>query len=218
MKKTALLFLLFLVFGISACQKRQYPPMGKPRFDSFSSQKASAPIATTEVPPAQVPAAVETNQVITASAAEGIETVIGGESVEGAVPAAAVGNQTAVRKTPGNSSWKERLIISKAEQKLRRTATTDQGKAAAKTDAVSLVSFFAGLLGLALLIAGLTPAALLVGLVGFILSLVGLKRVKKGLATRASKGWAIAGLVLNGILMLVLLFFIVFFLAYAAAS
>ncbi|WP_247235752.1 DUF3040 domain-containing protein [Telluribacter sp. SYSU D00476] len=208
--------LLFLLVFASACQKYSYPLIRKPQFISYH-QPASADHNPTIVQETQLKADPQLTAPgidYLASSAEGIEVIVPDKSVGQTIGDKKNSLHISATKTP--SSSKEQLV-SRKYQKPERAAIAKKARAGGKTEVAPLLSFLTGVAGVVLLVAGIPAVAFLLGIVGLILGIVGLKKAKRGAAPRSSKVLSILGLVLNGVLVLVFLYFLAFFVAYAAS-
>ncbi|GAB3181041.1 hypothetical protein [Telluribacter humicola] len=197
----------------------------KPQFWSYQPGRSNNPSSADEQPTTvAVPVVadpVATSSVVVAdpimaSTDEGIVTLAGERFAERSIPAAPDSKYYTAHKP---SVRKERLIPRVVEEKLNYSVKSNSVRAkTSNTPQVgSVLSLILGIIGLGLFIAGIKLIALLIGIVGFILSVVGLVKVKKGKIAHSSKGWALVGLLFNSILVLIFLFYLTFFIAYAAS-
>ncbi|HEV7349144.1 MAG TPA: hypothetical protein VGN67_12525 [Telluribacter sp.] len=212
MKKSSLLLLILLGI-LSACQKRQYPQMSKPQFESFGSQKAT---------PAQVPAppvAAEAPAAVMASSAAGVEAVLEATNENlAAMPAEAIKALPVAEKAPVKLNWKERLVAKKLEKKMQGTYSLKRASATGTSKTIPLLSLVFGGLGLLMLLLSIIPGlAILFGIAGLVLGIVGLGEVRKGKAPRSSKFMALLGLIFGAGVIVLLLAAVIFIAAFGFA-
>lgn len=197
MKKS--LYLLLLI-GLSwSCQKREYPTFQQLPSSAYSHP--TAPVGINENQPAQITTqALTASPQMTASAGNDIASVI--EPIESA-PTSVI-PETAIKaaKAPAHQTWQEKVLIKKIQKKVEKTKSSTKAAAPkAKADTVALLSLIFGGLGLILLFAG-GGLGLLLGLAGLVMGIVGLSRVKRGVAPGSSRTMAILGIVFGGIVTL----------------
>ena len=219
--KQATLLLLILISIISACQRHQYPQMSKPQFESYSTKKAvkpsSGPAQLTQPIGTVDEASVTSNNVAvaTASAAEGLESVVSPGSNSAVIPAEAVREAYKAEKAPAKPNWKGRVITRKLEKRISKASAPKEAAADRQSKTIPRLSMIFGALGLLMLILGIVPGiAILFGIAGLVLGIVGLGQIRKGESPRSSKAAALLGLIFGGAVILLLLLAISFIAAF----
>jgi hypothetical protein len=198
MKRVLLLLLSVCIFG--ACHKKEYPVFNYPQAESYGQSK---PATASELssPTTQPAATVLDEAPLLATTHGGLATVI---AAPAALPAEAVSASLpqAIRKAPGKLSLSEKIVARKVQKKIEKAQSPRKAaKAKAQIDTVSLLSLIAGGGGLILLLLGV-GAGILFGLVGLILGIVGLSRIRRGSAPSSSRAMAILGIVFGGLVTL----------------
>ncbi|TDB69001.1 hypothetical protein [Arundinibacter roseus] len=193
MKK--ILLLLVVAVAFQACQKNQYPVINNPHFESYTAAK------TAPKPAAEVPISA-TASVLTASASEDMTAVVEATEQSTPIPAEAITPLHVAKKTPAQTTWKEKVVAKKIQKKIEKAQSPEKAKSAkAKPDTVALLSLIFGGAGLLLLLAG-TGLGLLLGLAGLVMGIVGLSKIRKGTAPASSRTMAILGVVFGGLVTL----------------
>lgn len=198
MKRVLLLLLSVGVFG--ACHKKEYPVFNYPQAESHIQAKPAT--ASIPSPPTTQPAATVRNEApLLAATHEGPAAVM---AAPAALPVEAVTASLpqAIRKSPDRPSLAEKVVTRRIQRKIEKAESPRKdAKAKAQIDTVSLLSLIAGGGGLILLLLGV-GAGLLFGLVGLILGIVGLSRIRRGSAPSSSRAMAILGIVFGGLVTL----------------
>lgn len=187
---------LLLLIGFSwACQKREYPV-----FQHLPSSAYSHP-GTTPVPAAEPPAQVTTQSaVMTAPLTAAADNDLA--SVLKSTPPNVTATPEAITKAPAQQTWQEKVVVKKLKKRVEKeNSSTKAAAPKAKADTVALLSLIFGGAGLLLLLAG-GGLGLLLGLAGLIMGIIGLSRVKRGLAPQSSRTMAILGIIFGGVVTL----------------
>ncbi|WP_247235753.1 DUF4190 domain-containing protein [Telluribacter sp. SYSU D00476] len=149
---------------------------------------------------------VATAPVATASAAEGMESVVSPADVSAVIPAEAIREAYKAEKTHAKPSWKERMITRKLEKKISKASAPKEAGANGQSKTIPRLSLIFGGLGLLMLILGIVPGiAILFGIAGLVLGIVGLSQIRRGESPRSSKAAALLGLIFGGAVILFLL-------------
>jgi len=198
-----LVYLFALIALISSCQKRTYiSSIPAPTFEYHSSPKHHA-----EAPPKSDVIALEVTTPLSQNQLKEEEIVAQNTAVTSIVESA-----PASSLTPKKTTFKQRLTQRVVERKLTKMGVLkNTHPKAAKTDGVSVASFLAAILGLVGLFT--TGWLFLAGMIAaIVLGFIGMSRVRHSGGQLSGRGWAIAGVVL-GFLELLLLILGVLFVA-----
>ena len=209
MKKIFLLLSLVSVF--LACQKKEYPTFNYPTAAVSSSQKqvkSATPAETTAA--VASPAATASQPQLTASTKEEIALVTEEEATLSAIPAEAITTKAASAEAkataakPAKLTWTQKIVAKKIEKQIKKANSPEATKAAKAEDTLSLLALIFGGVGLLLLLITYSSGlALLLGVAGLVLGIIGIGRVKKGQAPQSSKILALLGLILGGVATLI---------------
>ena len=196
MKKALLLLVSVCLFG--ACHKKEYPVFNYSQAGSYNQSKPAAATETTPITTQEV----TTREVQMASANDDLASVLAEPATTPAEVTIADRPQT-IQKTTPRLTLAEKVVAKKIQKKIEKAQSPKEGKKAkAETDLVSLFSLIAGGGGLILLLLGV-GAGLLLGLVGLVLGIVGLSRIRRGKAPSSSRTLAILGVVFGGLVTLI---------------
>jgi hypothetical protein len=195
MKKALLLLVSVCLFG--ACHKKEYPVFNYSQAGSYHHTKPAAATETAQIPTREV----SSQEVQLASANDDLASVLAQPATTPSEVAVADQPQT-VQKATNRLTLAEKVVAKKIQKKIKKAQSPKEGKKAkAETDLVSLFSLIAGGGGLILLLLGV-GAGLLLGLIGLILGIVGLSRIRRGNAPSSSRTMAILGVVFGGLVTL----------------
>ncbi|WP_051397754.1 DUF4190 domain-containing protein [Runella limosa] len=199
-----LFYLFTLVVLFASCQKRAYVTfIPAPTFEYHSSpQKGQVHAHTPEIT-AEALASVPQEDNAPAIPEESASTEIAAASTE-------LASTTNTTFQPKKVSLKQRIAQRVVERKLTKMGVLKHTQPkAAKTDGVSVASFLAAILGIVGLFA--TGWLFLIGMVAaIVLGFIGLSRVRHSNGQLSGRGWAIAGLVLGFIELLLLILGVLF--------
>jgi hypothetical protein len=203
---TKLLFYFAATLLLASCQKQNYIssiPAPKFEYQTTTSKPAVLPnveARTADESPSELPISHTINGHLST------------EIVESLPP-----SPTSVAKKETKMPLKQRIIVQVVERKIRRASSLQStSPKIRKTDGVSVASFIAAVLGIVGLVA--TGWLFLLGMIGaVVMGFIGLSRIKHSNGQLGGRGWAISGLVL-GFLELLLLILGVLFIAALISS
>lgn len=199
-----LFYLFTFVVLLASCQKRAYVTfIPAPTFEYHSSpQKGQVQTHTPELISEALASAPQEDSSPTLP-----EAIASTEIVAASTEVASTTNTTF---QPKKASLKQRIAQRVVERKLTKMGVLKHTQPkATKTDGVSVASFLAAILGLVGLFA--TGWLFLIGMVAaIVLGFIGLSRVRHSNGQLGGRGWAIAGLVLGFIELLLLILGVLF--------
>lgn len=195
MKKALLLLVSVCLFA--SCNKKEYPVFNYSQAGSYHHTKPAAATETTPI----VAREVGPREVQIASANEDLASVLA-QPVTTPAEVAIEDQPQTIQKATNRLTMAEKLVAKKIQKKIKKAQSPkERKKAKAETDLVSLFSLIAGGGGIILLLLGV-GAGLLLGLVGLVLGIVGLSRIRRGVAPSFSRTMAILGVVFGGLVTL----------------
>ena len=206
MKK--LLYYLVATLMLASCQKQNYvSSIPAPKFEYHASAPKPIALPSLEASTTNTPTDAVVLPTVTGSG-----SALSTETVESLST-----TSNAITKKATKSSLKQRIVGRVVERKMRKMSSQQNtSPQARKTDGVSVASFIAAVLGIVGLFA--TGWLFLLGMIAaIVLGFVGLSRVKHSNGQLGGRGWAISGLVL-GFLELLLLILGVLFVAALISS
>lgn len=213
MRKVILLLSFVSLFW--ACQKKEYPTFSYPNAGYLHPPRTEAPTPAVAV---AVPQTIEAPQALSASATGNV--FIEEDSKAAEIPAEAVSSKkenvhvVASGATATKTTWQQKMIAKKIQKQIKKADSPEKAQATkAKADTIALLSLIFGGAGLLLLLAG-TGFGLLLGIAGLVMGIIGLSRVKKGLAPASSKTLALLGTIFGGLVTLIGLILIAALSAY----
>lgn len=208
MKKLAYLPVMALLF--TACQKQNYATsIPAPTFNHYTSGSVSKPITESNV---EANATTALSPEIIAPSTPAFTSPIS-ESISGSTNETKASVVTSTSKATTSSPktpLKQRMINRFVERKITKMSIQQNSAPKAKrTDGVSVISFIAAVLGIVGLFT--TGWLFLIGMVGaIVLGFVGLSRIRHSGGELGGRGWALAGLILGFVELLLLILSVVF--------
>lgn len=207
MKKLAYLPVMALLF--TACQKQNYvSSIPAPKFNYYASESVSKPSAapvfeasTATVPPSEIIASsAPASPIAESSSVSSMETQVN----------EATSNTTLSNNHRTKTTLKQRVINRFVERKITKMSIQQNSAPKAKrTDGVSVTSFIAAVLGIVGLFT--TGWLFLIGMVAaIVLGFVGLSRIRHSSGELGGRGWALTGLILGFVELLLLIISVVF--------
>ncbi len=204
MKKLVTLSLLCLL-GLSACQRSPYPYFAKSTMPAFERKQ----VAITEAKPTLLPSdSTATESAFTASSTAVLPLVTSVTAQKNASNTPITSVHANRKKTSFQQKLITKVVLKKAqklERKIRRAGDVR------KTDAISVVAFGAGFLALLdILLIGSGILFLLGLLTAIICGFVGLGRINRHERELKGRGFAITGLILGFLGLLILIIGLIF--------
>jgi hypothetical protein len=215
MKKLRYLPLLALIF--TACQKQNYvSSIPAPAFHHYTSGPVSKPIAA---PNFETSAATAPSPEIIASSTPAFTFPIS-ESTSGSIVETkvnAVSSNTNSANPNTKTTQKQRVVKRFVERKITKmSAQQNSNPKARRSDGIAVTSFIAAILGIVGLFT--TGWLFLIGMVAaIVLGFIGLGRIRRSNGELGGRGWAIGGLVLGFIELLLLILGVLFVAAFIGA-
>lgn len=196
--KKSLYFILLI--GLSwACQKREYPVFQHLPSSAYIHPKSTSILSNNDQPTQVTTQSSVASPQLAASANDDVASV-----VQPSKPSYSTAQESVskVTEAPIQQTWQEKVISKKIQKRVEKvSSSTKAASPKAKADTVALLSLIFGGAGLLLLLAG-GGLGLLLGLAGLIMGIIGLSRVKRGLAPQSSRTMAILGIIFGGVVTL----------------
>jgi hypothetical protein len=213
MKKLSYLPVMALLF--TACQKQNYvSSIPAPKFNYYAAELSSKP-STAPVFEASA-AAFPSSEIITSSAPVfPVSESHSVSSIETKANEATANTNLSSHRT--KTTLKQRVVNRFIERKINKMNVQQNSAPKAKrADGVSVASFLAAILGIVGLFT--TGWLFLIGMVAaIVLGFVGLSRIRHSGGELGGRGWALAGLILGFVELLLLILSVVFVAAIIGA-
>ena len=215
MKKLAYLPVIALLF--TACQKQNYvSSIPAPTFNHYTSGSVSKPIIESNF---EANATTALSAEIIAPSTPAFAFSIS-ESISGSTNETKINVVTSTSKVTSHSTktpLKQRMIKRCVERKISKMSVQQNSNPTAKrSDGIAVTSFLAAILGIVGLFT--TGWLFLIGMVAaIVLGFVGLSRIRHSNGELGGRGWALGGLILGFIELLLLILGVLFVAALLGA-